>query len=163
MLRLDINILFTVINLIILYLLMKKFLFGRVHKILAAREADIRKQYEDADKTRADADALKASFSGQMQAIEDAKVKALADARSEGEAEKEKILAGAHAESDRIIAAAKQKAQAEADLEKQKAEAVITSMLDQAAKKAAAMPGDSVLYDRFLNETAVSSGTGKAD
>lgn len=34
MLRLDINLVFTVINLLVLYFFMRKFLFGRVNKIL---------------------------------------------------------------------------------------------------------------------------------
>ena len=47
MLRLDINLLFTVINLLVLYFFMRKFLFGRVNKILEERKALIEKQFAD--------------------------------------------------------------------------------------------------------------------
>ena len=43
MLRLDINLLFTVINLLVLYFFAKKFLFGRVNQILEERKALIRR------------------------------------------------------------------------------------------------------------------------
>ena len=37
MLRLDINLVFTVINLLVLYFFMRKFLFGRVNKSRTSR------------------------------------------------------------------------------------------------------------------------------
>ena len=48
MLRLDSNILWTIINLLILYVIARKFLFGPVRKVLAARQAEIDKQFADA-------------------------------------------------------------------------------------------------------------------
>ena len=42
MLRLDWNLLFTVINLLLLFVLMKIFLFKPVQKIIAARQAEAR-------------------------------------------------------------------------------------------------------------------------
>ena len=42
MLRLDINLVFTVINLLVLYFFMRKFLFGRVNKILEERKRSSR-------------------------------------------------------------------------------------------------------------------------
>ena len=43
MLRIDINLLFTVINLIIIYVIIRKLLFKPVKKIIAQREAEINK------------------------------------------------------------------------------------------------------------------------
>ena len=42
MLRLDINLVFTIINLLVLYFLMKKFLFKPVNNIIAQREEAIK-------------------------------------------------------------------------------------------------------------------------
>ena len=44
MLRIDINLLFTVINLIIIYVIIRKLLFKKVKNIIAQREAEINKQ-----------------------------------------------------------------------------------------------------------------------
>ena len=48
MLRLDINLLFTIINLLIWYFLIKKFLFKPVNNIIAKREEAIEGRYKEA-------------------------------------------------------------------------------------------------------------------
>ena len=58
MLRLDINLVFTIINLLVLYFLMKKFLFKPVNNIIAQREEAIKKQFDDADEAQKKADDL---------------------------------------------------------------------------------------------------------
>lgn len=59
MLRLDINLVFTVINLLVLYFFMRKFLFGRVNKIVEERKALIEKQFADAEAAQNEADSMK--------------------------------------------------------------------------------------------------------
>ena len=54
MLRLDWNLLFTVINLLLLFVLMKIFLFKPVQKIIAARQAEADKQFDEAAAKQAD-------------------------------------------------------------------------------------------------------------
>ena len=48
MLRVDINLVFTIINLLVLYLLMKKFLFGPVVAVMEKRKAMIEEQFANA-------------------------------------------------------------------------------------------------------------------
>ena len=48
MLKLDINLVFTVINLLIIYFIVSKFLFQPVKNILAKRQEELDKQYADA-------------------------------------------------------------------------------------------------------------------
>lgn len=62
MLRLDINLVFTIINLLVLYFLMKKFLFKPVNNIIAQREEAIKKQFDDADEAQKKADDLKKQY-----------------------------------------------------------------------------------------------------
>ena len=57
MLRIDSNILWTIINLLILYVLLRKFLFGRVHKIMDERAAQLQKIHADADADRQEAES----------------------------------------------------------------------------------------------------------
>ena len=59
MLRIDGNILWTIINLLILYVLLRKFLFGRVHKIMDERAAQLQKIHADADADRREAEKLR--------------------------------------------------------------------------------------------------------
>ena len=69
MLRLDWNLLFTVINLLLLFVLMKIFLFKPVQKIIAARQAEADKQFDEAAAKQAEADGLRLSMQSQLQAL----------------------------------------------------------------------------------------------
>ena len=48
MIKIDINLVFTIINLLVLYLLMKKFLFGPIIKVMDVRKAMIDQQFAGA-------------------------------------------------------------------------------------------------------------------
>ena len=67
------NILWTVVNLLVLYLVFKKFLFKPVMKVINAREDMIKQQFDGAKKSQEEADALKASYD---EKIESAKIEA---------------------------------------------------------------------------------------
>ena len=58
MIKIDINLVFTIINLIVLYLLMKKFLFGPIIAVMEKRKAMIDEQFASAEKTTAEARIL---------------------------------------------------------------------------------------------------------
>ena len=58
MLRLDLNLVWTIINMLIIYAIYRKFLYQPVHKILDARQAEIDKQYADAETARQSAEQL---------------------------------------------------------------------------------------------------------
>ena len=68
MLRLDINLVFTVINLLVLYFFMRKFLFGRVNKIVEERKALIEKQFADAEAAQNEADSMKTEYENKLAA-----------------------------------------------------------------------------------------------
>ena len=54
MLSLDWNLLFTVINLVIFYILMKKFVWNKVLGAMDKRQSKIDQQFKDADEDRRD-------------------------------------------------------------------------------------------------------------
>ncbi len=55
-------------NLLILFLLMKKFLFGPVKKIMDERQAEIEKNITDAETAKTDAESLKAEYEERLKA-----------------------------------------------------------------------------------------------
>lgn len=77
MLRLDWNLLFTVINLLLLFVLMKIFLFKPVQKIIAARQAEADKKFDEAAAKQAEADGLKAQYAKSIASVEEEKSKAM--------------------------------------------------------------------------------------
>ena len=62
MLKLDINLVFTVINLLIIYFILSKFLFKPVKNILAKRQEEIDKQYAEAEEAKTQAGALRQQY-----------------------------------------------------------------------------------------------------
>lgn len=52
MIQINLNLVFTIINLLVLYILMKKFLFGPVIRIMDQRKEMIDQQFEEAKRQR---------------------------------------------------------------------------------------------------------------
>lgn len=65
------TIVLTLLNTLILFLVVKHFLFGRVNKILEERQADVTKTYEEADKAKEKAKALEADYTELMAKAKD--------------------------------------------------------------------------------------------
>ena len=57
MLRIDINLLFTVVNVLVLCLAVRIFLWKPIHKILDERQAQVERDYADAAQAKAQAQA----------------------------------------------------------------------------------------------------------
>ncbi len=153
MLRLDINLLFTVINLLILYFLLKKFLFGRVHKILEERQAQINASFEEADKKAKEAQQNLIEAKEEAKHQSELREKAVADAKKEASEAYEKIIADANEKADEIIEKASAKAQLEAQDRIKEAQAEIADLVYEAVEKLEGAQGnasDSKLFDSFL-------------
>ncbi len=124
------QILISLCNLLIMFLLLKKFLFKPVKKMLAERQAAIDEQYDAAaaDKQRAAAD--RAEWEQKM-----------TDARQQADDMVKTATAAAERRGDQIVAAAEEKAErivrqaeAQAQLERQKAQdAVKQEIVDVSA------------------------------
>lgn len=161
MLRIDWNLLFTIINLLLLFVAMKKFLFKPVEKIIAARQEEADRQLDEAVTKQAQADELKAQYVDSLADIEEEKRKALQDARKNASEEYQRIISSAQDQAMQI----KQDAVAEAQTQKaqilKKAEREIADMVvDAAAKIVGNNSGvkiDSSLYNEFLDKAGEES------
>ncbi len=155
MLKFDWNFLFTIVNLIVFYLLMKKFLFGRIKKVMDERRALMAQQEKEAEDKNAAADAKLAEYEAK-----------LAEAKEEGAGIIAKAQANANAEYDRVVAraredAAQMKADAQQQIDVQRENAVkesrqeIAELAMQAAEKVlganVSADTDSAIFDEFLN------------
>ena len=105
------------INLLLLCLLLKHFLFKPVQNILNARQAEIDKDYDDAEKAQAEAEALRDEYEKR---IADAKAEAadiLKTATRKAQLNGEAIVREAQDQAIRV----KEKADAQIEQEKKKA------------------------------------------
>lgn len=157
MLRLDWNILFNIINLIILYLLMKRFLFKPVNAILEKRQQAADAQFAEADRQKAEAKESQEHYDALVQGAEDEKKRIVADARQEASAEYGRIVSEAKEKADGIVEKAKADAENEKAAAMQQADAAVRDMVVTAAARMVAMKdakeSDRALYDKFLAET----------
>ena len=116
MLRLDFNLVFTIVNLLIWYVIIRKFLFKPINDIITKREDAINARYAEAQKLQDDAKAEKEK-SAQFQAqIEREKAKIMADAQADARVEYDQIVSDAHKKAGQIIDSSKK----EAALQKEK-------------------------------------------
>ena len=126
------NIIWTVVNLLFLYWIFKKFLFDRV---INQREEMIQKQFSEAKKSQDDAESLKSDY---KKKLENAKTQAdqiILDARARAEAEREKALERTRQEADSMLEKAKADIASEQDKATKAAEAEIAKLAILAARK----------------------------
>ncbi len=160
MISLDWNLLFTVINLLILFILMKLFLFKPINKIIEKRQQEVDQQLTDADTQKAEATVLKEQYESSMQTLEKEKATQWADACKAATEEYDRIVADAHGQANEIITEAKAEAKNEKAKILRQAESDITDMLIAATSKVAAAhcgeESDRRLYDEFLTKAGDS-------
>ena len=108
---------FTFCNFIALFLVLKKFLWGPVMKLIQDRQQEIDDMYADADKAKLSAQALEAEYSQKLSSATETSQRMVKEAMQRGQAREEEIVRQANAEADAI----RQKAAADIAQEKKKA------------------------------------------
>lgn len=158
MLKFDWNFLWTIIDLIIFFVLMKVFLFKPIKKTLDARKELIDKQFKDADDAQKQAEELKEKYQSELDSVENEKKQIISDARADAKIEYNKIVDKAQGEAEKIKASAKRVAEIETEKAKKAAKEQIAALAMEAAEKVViekvSAESDSRLYDEFLNESS---------
>lgn len=154
MLSVDIDLLWTVINILVLCLLIRLFLLKPVHKILDQRQADVDKQLADAAAARAEAEAMAAQQQEFRKNLETEKKQAMDESSQKAMEVYNEIISNANNDAKNII----KKAETEAERQKQKilkeAQGEIRSLvLEATARVVGVSPAsDSALYDQFIEK-----------
>ncbi len=111
------QILISLANLLILFLIIKKFLFGPVKKMLAKRQAELDAQYQAADAAKAQAREDELYWNEKKMGAEAEADAILQKATENARLRSEKLLEDAKASAEGIV----RQAEAEAELERRKA------------------------------------------
>lgn len=106
MLRLDANLIFTVINLLVLYFLMKKFLFDKVNAIFQQRQQMVDDDYAAAEAARAQAETDRETYAQKLETAQQEVEQIIKDGRAEAHTEYNRIIAGAQVQAQKEIAKA---------------------------------------------------------
>ena len=154
MLRLDINLIFTIINLLVLYFLMKKFLFKPVNQIIAQREEEIEKQFKDAEEARRQADVLKQEYESSLENAKADSAKLVHEAKEKARTEYDRIVKSADEEVARRLQKAEETIAEEKSLRSMENE--IGTLVIHAASKVVgekvSIENNQKLYDDFIAE-----------
>lgn len=109
--------LFTLCNFIALFLVLKKFLFKPVMKLIADRQQEIDDMYAEADKAQRSAEALEAEYAQKLSVAAETSQRMVKEAVQRGQEREAEIVSQANAQADAI----RQKAAADIAQEKKKA------------------------------------------
>ena len=159
-----VNIICIVINLLILFILMKLFLFKPVNKIIEKRQHEADQQIDEANTAKQEAFRMQEEYENTLKGIEEERNQKMAETYKEATAEYDRILSEAHTEAENMI----NDARAEAEVEKAKilrhAESDITDMVIAATAKVVAAKSDEetdrALYEQFLTKAGDSLDEG---
>lgn len=111
------QILISLINLVLLFFILKKFLFRPVKKVLTERQAEIDSRYEEARRKISDAESSKCQWEQKLSCAESEADKIMKNAVTAAKEYENTVTSEAQKQAEDIIRASK----AEAELEKQKA------------------------------------------
>lgn len=156
MLRLDINLVFTMINLLVLYLLMKRFLFKPVNNIIAQREEAIKKQFEDAEESKKKAAQIQQQYEEALANAKEDSAKLVQEAKEKAKTEYERIVKSADSEVTRKMQKAEETIAEEKARSLRSIETEIENLVVVAASKVVgnkvSAENSQKLYDDFLTE-----------
>ena len=109
--------LFTLVNTVVLFLVMRKLLFKPVMKVIDDRQKEIDDLYEDAGNAKKNAQAMEAEYKQKLELAAQTGEQMVKEATQRGQNREEEIIRNANAQAEAIRA----KAQQDAELEKKKA------------------------------------------
>lgn len=156
---LDINIwnfIWSAVNLILLFILLKIFLFKPIGKIMDERTRAIQDDIESAKKSKEEAEALKQEYADSINEAKEEAQKIIMKAHEDAESEKNAILKQSKEEADQLIADAGKSIENERKRVLSQAQTQIADLAIEAASK---IIGENLdddknrrLVDKFLSE-----------
>ena len=156
-----VNIVCIVINLLVLYVIFKKFLFDRVDRVVMKRKEEVDEATRAADLATQKALDTKKEYEEKIALADEEKEQILADIKKQGYDEYERIVNDAKKKGEQIIIEAKHNAEVENERAKEVYAAQITDMVIDAATKIAATKhsatDDRELYDKFIIEAGADN------
>ena len=156
MIKIDINLVFTIINLLVLYLLMKKFLFGPIIKVMDVRKAMIDQQFAGAKEQEDQAKALKEQYEGALKSAREESFQIMEQARKEAKAQADKTVEDTQAKVSAMLAKAQEDINTERENAMRQMKDDVASLAMEAAGKIigknSGADQDLSLYDQFIEE-----------
>ena len=129
------NIIWTIVNLLFLYFVFKKFLFDRVMDVINKRYEMIKQQFASAQKEKDDAAALKEQYHEKLDSAKKEADQIIIDARARAEEEQERTLERTRDEAEHMLEKARTDIENEKEQATKAAQADIAKLAILAARK----------------------------
>ena len=165
MISINLNLVWTIINLVVLYLLLRHFLIGPVMNIMEQRKQMIDDGFKNAEAAQADANRLKQEYETALSGAKQESVQLIEDARKSAKAEYYRIVSEAGEKADTMIESAKENVRIEREQTMKELKSQIAGLAAASAAKIISGNADEKesrdMYDQFLKEAG--EGDGNAD
>ena len=157
MLRIDSNLIWIIVNLLIFYFLIRKFLFKPVLNNIEKRKQMVVEQFEKADTANAEAQELKTQYEASLQGAKEEAIQIVADARERADVQYKQIVSDAEKRSADLLEKTNQDMEKERDRALQSVQKEIGTLAMAAAVKIigenSSKVTDEQLYNEFLSKT----------
>ena len=152
------DILWTVINLLVFYFLLRRFLFKPVLNMLDRREQIIKDDFDKAKKAADEAEALKAKYESELNSAHAEAAKIASTAKQRAEKDSAEIIADARAEAASIISDAQQTIERDRAAAVESARAEIAGLAVMAASRVLEKNIDDESNRRFAEKVLAEVG-----
>ena len=161
MLKLDLNLLWTVVDVLILYVLLRKFLFKPIQNVLDQRQKTIEADIAAAQTSKTEAAAALTTAQDKLRNV-DNEAAARREAYEKQDEEEQHLLADAQKQADEIVAAGKAAVEIERQNKLREADAQATalarSMCEKLLKHNLTAQDDDQLLDDLLQKAGAGNG-----
>ena len=161
MLTFNSGLLWTFVNLIVFFLILKKLLFQPVMGMIEKREQMISGQIEDAEQKNTQAGLLKEKYEAELKNANQEAAMIVKTAKERGKEEYEKILRDAGAEAYKIIADASKTIETEREKAVQGIQNEIAQVAIAAASKVIQENVDQASNEKILDDFLREAGAGQ--
>ena len=162
MLKLDLNLLWTVVDVLILYVLLRKFLFKPIQNVLNQRQKKIEDDIAAAQTSKNEAAAALNAAQVKLQNVDNEAAARREAYAKQAEVEKQQLLDDAQKQADAIVAAGKAAVEVERQNKLQDADAqaasLARSMCEKLLKHNLTAQDDAQLLDDLLEKAGAGTG-----
>ena len=162
MLKLDLNLLWTVVDVLILYVLLRKFLFKPIQNVLDQRQKTIEADIAAAQTSKTEAAAALTTAQDKLCHVDTEAAARRTAYEQQAETEKQQLLADAQKQADEIVAAGKAAVEIERQNKLREADAQATalarSMCEKLLKHNLTAQDDDQLLDDLLQKAGAGNG-----
>ena len=148
------------VTVIVLFLILKKFFFEKVHKFIEARQADVQDSFDNAEAINRRADAKLQEYNQKIADVEGEVREIIKDAKLKADAQANAIIEEARQKSENMLAKAragieKEKAQAVSDMKNQ---IVMLSLMaaEKIIEKDLELEGQDTFIDKIIEQAGTS-------